>query len=188
MGPIEVLMEEHRVIERMLRIMSEASGQIEAGKEVDVDLFEKTIDFIRNFADRCHHLKEENILYVLIEQRGIPKEGGPIGMMLQEHDIGRDYVRGMDEALRRYKAGDRSQAMVISRNAVGYINLLSQHIMKEDNILYPMGNRVMSDADRKTLLEKFEEVETKEMGQGVHERYHHIIEDLEGKTGHRHQH
>ncbi len=178
--PIEVLMHEHRVIERMLKVLTAASNKAEAG-EVDEELFERAIDFIRTFADRCHHAKEEETFYPLIEQRGIPKEGGPIGMMLQEHDMGRDYVRGMDEALRKFKDGDKSQAGVISRNAAGYINLLSQHIQKEDNILYPMGNRVISDSDREALIERFEELEEKEIGKGVHEKYHRLVEELEAK-------
>ncbi len=180
MDPIEVLMHEHRMIERMLKVLTAVAQKADTD-EVDVDTFEKGIDFIRTFADRCHHAKEEGEFYPLIEQRGIPKEGGPIGMMLQEHDMGRNYVKGMDEALRKFKDGDKSQAGVISRNAVGYINLLSQHIQKEDNILYPMGNRVISDSDREALIERFEELEEKEIGKGVHEKYHLLVEELEAK-------
>ena len=176
-------MHEHRLVERMLNILNEASRKIAAGGDVDVDLFEKAIDFIKTFADRCHHMKEEGELFPTIEQKGIPKEGGPIGMMLHEHSIGRGYVRGMEEALRRYKAGDKSQAQVLVQNARGYANLLAQHIMKEDNILYPMANRVLNDADRKKLDSQFERIEEKEIGEGVHEKYHHRVEELESSAG-----
>jgi len=187
MDPIESLMHEHRMIERLMNVLNESMRRIEAGAEVDVDLFEKAIDFIKNFADRCHHMKEEGELFVIFAQKGIPDQGGPIGMMLNEHHIGRDYVRGMEEGLRRHKSGDRSQAQVLVQNARGYINLLSQHIMKEDNILYPMGNRLLSNADRKKLISRFEEIETEDIGEGVHEKYHHLIEDLENRIGLAHE-
>ncbi|HEY4698768.1 MAG TPA: hemerythrin domain-containing protein [Nitrososphaerales archaeon] len=183
MDPIDALMHEHRMIERLMNVLNESIRRVEAGAEVDVDLFEKSIDFIKNFADRCHHMKEEGELFSIFAQKGIPDEGGPIGMMLKEHHIGRDYVRGMDDGLRRYRAGDKSQAKVLTQNAKGYIDLLSQHIMKEDNILYPMGNRLLSNADRKKLSSRFEEIETVEMGGGVHEKYHHLVDDLENRIG-----
>ncbi len=181
MDPIEVLKNEHTAIERMLKVLIVASQKAETDEELDVDLFEKAIDFIRTFADKCHHAKEEGVLFPLIEERGVPKEGGPIGMMLQEHDMGRSYVRGMVESLRKYKFGDKSQANAVSRNAEGYVNLLSQHIQKENDILYPMGEHVISDSDRETLTKKFEDREENEIGKGVHEKYHHLLEELETK-------
>lgn len=178
MDPIETLMHEHRVIERMLKILEKASEKAEKG-EIDKDLYSKAIDFIRTFADKCHHAKEEGELFPLIEQKGIPKEGGPIGMMLHEHNIGREYVAGMDQGLKAYINGDTTQTNVISRNSLEYVNLLSNHIQKEDNILYPMGNRVLSDNDRESLANRFEEIEESEIGKGIHEKYHHLVEELE---------
>lgn len=183
MDPIESLMHEHRMIERMLNVLNEASRRAETSGELDLYIFEKAVDFIKTFADRCHHMKEEGEFFPLIERKGIPNQGGPIGMMLHEHDIGRGYVRGMEEALRKYKAGDKSQTQVVIQNARGYANLLAQHIMKEDNILYPMGNRVLTEADRKKLAIRFEEIEEKEIGEGVHEEYHHMVEGLETRMG-----
>jgi len=155
MDPIEILIDEHKDIVRLLKVLSKASENVESGSTVDVDVFEKAIDFIRNFADKCHHFKEEGGLFTLLEEKGMPRNGGPIGMMLQEHDIGRNYVKGMSNALNRYKAGDKTQSKELVRNASEYINLLSNHIMKEENILYPMGNRFISEQDRKTLSKKF---------------------------------
>jgi len=181
--PIEVLMDEHRLIERMLKVITTASNRLNSGKEVDMSVFERAVDFIRTFADRCHHRKEEDTLFPTFERRGIPRYGGPIGVMLQEHEMGRRYVRGMVEALEKYKAGDRSQGKVIAENALSYVGLLAQHIPKEENILYPMGDRFITDEDRRRLLERFEEIERKEIGEGVHEHYHHLVEELEGEVG-----
>jgi hemerythrin-like domain-containing protein len=181
MDPTETLMHEHRVIERMLRVLTIASQKAE-NDSLDTDLFEKAIDFIRTFADKCHHSKEEGELFPLFVMKGIPNEGGPIGMMLKEHDIGRSYVKAMEQALLKYGDGDQSQSKVVSQNAQEYINLLSQHIQKEDNILYPMGNRALSDSDRETLNKKFEAIEISKVGKGVHEKYHHLVEDLENRA------
>jgi len=180
MDPIEILMNEHRLIERMLKVLMVAAEQVEV-VEVDSDTFEKAIDFIRNFSDKFHHAKEEGELFPLMESKGIPKDGGPIGMMLQEHDVGRNYVKGMDDALSKYKTGDKSQASEISRNALGFANLLAEHIMKEDNILYPMSNRVISDQEKSSLARRFKEIETKDEGKGVPEKYLNIVNELEKK-------
>tara|TARA_B100000315_G_C14510645_1_gene556782 strand:- start:322 stop:882 length:561 start_codon:yes stop_codon:yes gene_type:complete len=180
MDPIDILMQEHRLIERMLKVLTVIAEQAEV-VEVDIETFEKAIDFIRNFSDKFHHAKEEGELFPLIESKGIPKDGGPIGMMLQEHDVGRNYVKGMDDSLHKYKAGDKSQASEISRNALGFVNLLAEHIMKEDNILYPMGNRVLSDQERISLVKRFKEKEAKEVDKGIPEKYHNIVNELEKK-------
>jgi len=173
-------MHEHRVIERMLKVLTVVAEQAKA-VEIDGETFEKAIDFIRNFADNFHHAKEEGELFPLIESKGIPKDSGPIGMMLQEHDVGRNYVKDMDDSLQKYKAGDKSQATTISRNALGYVTLLAEHIMKEDNILYPMGNRVISDQERIFLVRRFKEIEAKAAGEGVPEKYHNLVNELERK-------
>jgi|TARA_B100002003_G_scaffold137146_1_gene126723 hemerythrin-like domain-containing protein len=179
MGPIDVLMYEHRLIERMLKVLTVAAEHVKV--EADGETFEKSIDFIRNFADKFHHAKEENELFPLIERKGIAKEGGPIGMMLQEHDVGRNYVKGMANSLRKYKTGDKSQTNIIFRNAMDYVNLLKEHIMKEDNILYPMGNRIISDQERSFLVQRFKEIDAKAAGVGVSEKYHNLVNELEKK-------
>jgi len=181
--PVEVLMDEHRLIERILKIVAAASNRLASREEVEVSIFERAIDFIRTFADRCHHRKEEDTLFPVFEQRGIPRQGGPIGVMLEEHEAGRRYVRSMAEALEKYKAGDSSQAEAVVENALSYVELLSQHIPKEDNILYPMGDRLITDEDRRRLIERFEEIEEKEIGEGVHEHYHRLVEELEREIG-----
>lgn len=178
MDPIEVLMAEHRCIERMLKVLTVVAEQVEV--EVDFDSFEKAIDFIQNFSDKFHHAKEEGEFFPLIESKGIPKESGPIAMMLQEHDIGRNYVKGLVDSLSKYKEGDKSQSTAISSNAQGFVNLLAEHIMKEDNILYPMGNQVISDQDRSSLIQRFNEI-AKDAGEGVPEKYHKLVNDLEKK-------
>lgn len=133
--PIAILMEEHRVIERAIRLLHKVAERIDAGTEVDAKVLADLVDFIRNFADRCHHGKEEKILFQTFSEKGIPVEGGPIGVMLIEHEEGRRAARAMAEAAARIKDGDRSKISFFSENAKSYAQLLTQHIYKEDNIL-----------------------------------------------------
>src|SRR5512137_1052010 len=106
MKPTEQLKEEHREIELMLKILEKACKKLESGEKVSPEHLEKIVEFIRVFVDKCHHAKEEDQLFPAMEEAGIPKQGGPIGVMLLEHDMGRESVREMSEVLRKYKSGD----------------------------------------------------------------------------------
>ena len=181
--PIAILMEEHRIIERAIRLLQKVAVSIDSGAKVDTKILAELVDFIRNFADRCHHGKEEKILFQRFSEYGIPVEGGPIGVMLFEHDEGRKLVRAMAEALSKIEEGNWSQSRIFSANAKDYAQLLTQHIYKEDNILYPMGGRLLSEDDRDQIVRRFEAVEREDMGEGVHERYLNLIGELERKVG-----
>lgn len=180
MKPTEVLKEEHRVIERVLGVLEKAATRLERGEQLPKDLFPKAVEFIRGFADRCHHGKEEGSLFPLLERQGIPRQGGPIGVMLFEHEEGRRWVKLMDEAGARYSRGEEGAAKGLIEGARGYSQLLQAHIGKEDHVLFPMADQVLSETDQAGLLERFEAVEREEMGAGVHEHYHHLVEELEG--------
>lgn len=174
-----ILMEEHRGIERMLTIVEAAARRLEQGGEVPPRVFEGAVDFFRGFADRCHHAKEEEELFPTLEERGIPRGNGPVGVMLIEHEQGRQFVRNLAEATHRYAQGDRSAQPLLVRNALGYADLLRQHIAKEDGVLFPLADQVLSADAQQRLVAAFNEIEEKRTGKGEHERYHRLIEELE---------
>jgi hemerythrin-like domain-containing protein len=180
--PTDILTGEHNVIKRMIAVLRKAADQLERGEEVSPEVFRGGVDFIRTFADRCHHGKEQDQLFPVMAQRGVPQEGGPIGVMLIEHDQGRAFTRALAEATEAYAAGDAAAKKEIIRNARGYAELLTQHIHKEDNVLYVMANRVLTQDDQAQLLEEFEAVEAS-MGEGTHEKYTGLVEDLERQFG-----
>ncbi len=176
--PIEILMHEHRVIEKMIDVLISVTRRIEKGESVDVGDLRSITDFISTFADKCHHGKEEGLLFPAMKDRGIPEEGGPIGVMLVEHEEGRAAVRGMREAIELMDKGDPAGSKLFIRNAWRYVNLLIDHIQKEDNILYVMARDVLSHEDMEKLLVQFERVEKEDIGEGVHEKYIELVENL----------
>lgn len=180
MTPTETLKHEHEIILLALAGVEREMGKIRAGSAVDADRIEQMIDFVQNFADRCHHAKEENLLFARMQERGLPVEGGPIGVMLQEHDEGRRLVQAAAEALPRASAGDPSSTSTLTTNLLDYVRLLRVHIDKEDNILYPIADRILTTGDQAELAAAFDRVEAEEMGEGTHERYHQLAHDWAG--------
>ena len=172
-------MDEHRVIERVLCAVEKlATGPVGA-----LDPWKKAIEFIRGFADQCHHFKEEKVLFPAMEAHGIPNEGGPIGMMLMEHEEGRSYVRSMVAALTLVEAKNEAAKESLLKSARAYCRLLREHIQKEDDILFRMADEVIPADAQRALLASFEQHEAEEMGAGAHEKYLKIANDLERATG-----
>ncbi len=172
-------MNEHRVIERMLAILSMASDRMEKGEDIDPKLHSSAVDFLKNFADKCHHGKEEQLLFKKMIERGVSGEVGPIAVMMREHQDGRAHVQTMDRLTKSKMSKDVKEGLIRSSRA--YVDLLSRHIQKEDNMLYPLADQVLDEEDQKELEKGFEEVEQKVMGPGVHERYHKLLEEWEAK-------
>ena len=183
MRPTDTLKAEHRVIERVLAVLNRASDKLARNEPVDAAVFTQSVDFIRNFADRYHHAKEEDSLYRRMGERGFPMDSGPIAVMLAEHEEGRRYVRGLADAAERYGRGDQAAMDEIVHNARGYADLLAQHIQKEDNILYEIADSRLSPADQSDLEQRFEHKEQETIGPGGHERYVALVGQLEQAVG-----
>ncbi|MFN3761749.1 MAG: hemerythrin domain-containing protein [Anaerolineae bacterium] len=173
MRPTETLMHEHQIILTVLDAAAREVRRIQETGEVRAERLEQMVDFFRNFADRCHHAKEEKLLFVRMEERGMPREAGPIGVMLYEHDLGRGYVRAVAEAL-PHVGNDPAARQAVRENLAQYVQLLRDHIYKEDHILYPMADGLLLPEDQRALEEAFERVEREEIGEGVHEKYHEL--------------
>jgi hemerythrin-like domain-containing protein len=179
MEATEILMSEHRVIERVIGSLEQASARLERGEAVRPGFFVDASQFVAGFADGCHHRKEEGVLFKAMEASGMPADSGPIAVMLMEHEQGRQYNRGMRAAAERLAAGDASARADILSNAHGYAALLRQHIQKEDHILFPMADQVISPAAQAQVAEGFEHVEHEDTGEGVHEKYLALADALE---------
>lgn len=178
MKPTEVLKQEHQVILKVLDAAEREAARIGDSHPARMDRIEKMVDFFREFADHCHHAKEEKLLFVKLQERGMVVDGSPIGVMLHEHDQGRRLVGGVAEAVSFAARGDEKALATIAKNLADYAVLLRMHIDKEDNILYVMADDLLSDTDQEELSRAFERVEAEEMEPGTHEKYHQLAHEL----------
>ncbi len=159
MKPTDILKEEHRAIERMLTVLETTVQRMESGDNISPQIIRDAISFIQQFADRCHHGKEETILFSAMEQKGFSREFGPLAVMLSEHDQGRSYVRGMLDALEEHES-KKSEAMPrLAHNARSFVQLLREHIMKEDNVLFVMADQQFTESEQAFLSQEFARVE-----------------------------
>ena len=178
MKPTEVLKHEHQIILAVIGAAEREAQRIRATGAVDADAIAKFVDFFRNFADKCHHAKEEKLLFPKLQERGMPAEGGPIGVMLHEHTEGRNHVSGMADAAAAAGRGDAKGATALASHLSSFANLLRGHIYKEDNILFNIADERLSPADQEALSRAFDDVEKNEIGEGVHEQYHQLAHEL----------
>jgi hemerythrin-like domain-containing protein len=179
MQATDILMSEHRVIERVIASLETAANRLQAGQEVRPGFFMDAADFIKGFADGCHHRKEEGVLFKALQANGMPAGQGPIAVMLSEHEQGRKFTQGMRAAAQGLQAGDASARQSLVKNALGYAALLRQHIQKEDQVLFPMASRIIPVDKQAQVVDDFEKVEHEETGAGVHEKYLALAKALE---------
>lgn len=178
MHAVEILMQEHRVIEKALAVLGVMAERIKGGEAVPREKIAALLDFLKVFADRCHHGKEEGALFPRLDENGVPCPGGPLGMMLCEHIRGRSLRRRMEEALSRLNNDEGARQQFLNA-ACDYIDLLRHHIAKEDKVLFQIARQVLSPDDDASLTGAYERFEREVIGEGVHELYHHLIDELE---------
>jgi hemerythrin-like domain-containing protein len=175
------LRHEHQAILEMLAACEGVTRKIQAGDYPPPEILSGLLEFFQLFADRCHHGKEEDCLFPLLEQKGMAHHAGPIAVMLHEHEQGRALVRQMKSASETYAEGQKDAASLWAQSALGYVTLLRSHIEKEDNVLFVMAERILSESEQAELARKFECVEVEKMGEGTHERLHLRMHELSSK-------
>lgn len=181
MNAIEELMNEHEAVRTTLKILERISrAAAENGKIAYPDHLKQLFDFFTTFVDRCHHSKEEEQLFPALEAVGVSREGGPVGVMLKEHQQGRDLVVKMKNAVRQYENGDKDSSRRFAKHAKAYIMLLDFHIDKENNVLFPMARNHLSDSKLKELKKEFDRIETDKIGTGKHEAFHKMMDTMKG--------
>ena len=178
MRPTEILTDEHRVILAVCDAAEREARAMRAAGATDAERVERMVDFFRNFADRCHHAKEEDLLFVTMAQRGFPTDSGPMVMMLHEHRASRANVAAVADNLAAAAAGDAASVTAVADNLLAYASLLRSHIYKEDNILYPMANQAFSETDQAALAAEFARVERDIIGADVQETYRRVAREL----------
>ena len=148
------LREEHQWILKVTGAL-EAIFDREPDEGLNFHGIEDCVSFIRLFADACHHGQEEDLLFPELEARGMPRDAGPIAVMLQEHEMGRAYVGHMRKALPMAREGDPDARNILINAGRGYIQLIRAHIMKEDNVLFNMADQLVTGGDCDKLCQKY---------------------------------
>lgn len=173
------LRDEHEGIRTMLRIMEVIRKQAQNSGNFDKAHFAAILEFLKVFVDQCHHAKEEELLFPALEAAGVPKDGGPIGVMLHEHALGRELVKTMEASFNALsKNGGQSALQEVSHHTEEYIALLSGHIDKESGILFDMADHMLSEMKQRELHEAFEKIEEERIGAGKHEAFHKLLHTL----------
>lgn len=179
MKATQQLKDEHEGIKVMLSILEQISRQLEVIGSLNKEHFEGIIEFLKVFVDKCHHGKEEDLLFPALMAVGVPKEG-PIAVMLYEHEMGRNYIMAMSKAYAEYLAGDKSSSKDIIQNVHGYISLLREHIDKENDVLFVLADSRLPKKKQEELFEGFETIEEERIGIGKHEEFHGLLDKLRG--------
>jgi hemerythrin-like domain-containing protein len=182
MRATEILSQEHRIIEQVLSAVDVLADQAHRTQSLDGQSATQAVDFIRNFADRCHHAKEEDLLFKAMEAAGFARDSGPLAVMLHEHEQGRSFVRQMVAAADEAGRGVAGSIDTFVEAAWSYTELLRSHIQKEDGVLYPMADRALSAEAQAELLVGFERVEAAHAS-GTHERYIRSARELAQRFG-----
>lgn len=175
------LRNEHEGIEIAIQVLDTIAGELEAQHDVSIDDLEQIVDFLKTFADKCHHSKEEDLLFPALEKAGVLVAGGPIGVMLDDHTKGRDFIRTMGDSLPKIKQNDIPARNEFAAAAHGYAGLLRDHISNENTILFVIAEQKLTPKEHETLSEGFERIEQERIGPGVHERYHKLLDELNEK-------
>jgi hemerythrin-like domain-containing protein len=182
MDPIQVLMDEHRQIERVMASLLTFVNEVKTKRLTDrhEDL-ERFAEFLRDFADRTHHGKEEDILFRIMVEGGFPRDGGPIAVMLAEHQEGRARVRILKEIAENPAPWGSAEREKIENSVAVFVTVLRQHIQKEDNILYPMARAHLSAELMAEITRQFLTFQNKEKERGDLDRLWNLGRALEKK-------
>lgn len=178
MRATEVLRDEHRVVERVLETLEKVTDRLQAGKTVSTEVLEDSLDFLNNFVDRHQHAKEENGLFPTLGAVGGIQERHLIDRLLVEHDEGRGYLDALSRSMDGYRRHDEAAATELVNSARGYAALLREHVVREEQMLFPAADRLLSEEAQNELGARFDRIDSENIGAGVHERYHQMVDTL----------
>jgi hemerythrin-like domain-containing protein len=165
----QVLREDHEAILNVLRILDKMISVNTKEEFVLLQYYDEFTYFLKIFAEKCHHEKEENYLFRELVDKGVDSESGPIRMMLEEHNQGREYIALMNKSL---ESKDLAEFNIVVRK---YFNLLKDHLEKENNVLFVMVDQLLDESEQDSLLEKFKKHEESVIGYGDHENFKSMI-------------
>ncbi len=174
--PTEELEHEHHIIQQVVGGMAALIEKLESGKEIDPAVLTDLSEFLQTFGDTCHHGKEEEYLFKLLEKKGVPVSGCPLAVLLHEHEKGRKLMGDLklDSELYRRTPSEGREGLINTLRKL--VELYPSHIWKEDYLLFPMTEKLLSESEQKELSAQFAKHEA-----GIGTDVHHGFEQLAGR-------
>lgn len=170
------LMIEHRLIERLIHVLGRALRVIEVTGSLDPAFVDLAVDFIRTYADRTHHGKEEGILFRALETRSLSERDRRVmAELVEEHRHGRGVTKALVEANDRYRGGDRAALSAVAAQLRALTDFYPRHIEKEDEVFFPACRAYFSEKEDAALLAEFLEFDRSM----IHEKYRAVVGSLE---------
>ena len=178
MKATQILMQEHLLIQEVLDALERGAQKLGSGEDTPKDFFMEAADFIRGYADDTHHRKEEGVLFKALAQHGFSPDAGPVAVMLSEHEEARRLTQTITDLAQELHRGDQGAREDLIMYALAYVRHLRQHIMKENNILFPMADRAVPADDAARIEADFARVERDEIGPGAQRKYEALAHKL----------
>jgi hemerythrin-like domain-containing protein len=178
-----ILRSEHEVILDVLAALESISRTAAAGAGLDHLSAQQALDVLCGLGDRCHHGKEEQLFFPALAAHGLPRDVGPLAVMMGEHDQGRALLARMVDALAESKQSKFGAEPRFAIAGTAYVELMRDHIAKENGVLFPMGDGMLSETEQTALSSAFERFEHADMGAGAHERFLGIASELCSRLG-----
>jgi hypothetical protein len=175
----DFLIAEHELIERAMAVLKSNLEELPAGDHLQIG---RALDFLMEFGDKIHNRKEEEFLFPLMQARGIPSQGGPLGVMLMEHQAERQLLQQMSAGLAGLGKVAPEVISKFRREGLEYLKIRAEHIWKENDILYPMARQVMREGDAEKLLEECRKINLEAYGPEAWEKFTTMVAEVEGGT------
>lgn len=181
MAAIEILLDEHRLISRMVNVLTILHKRLESEDQVDVKVLTDVVDFFRMFADKNHHAKEEDALFPALERRAVNPEGCTIQSLKSEHEQARILTMTLTDSIGEYKAGGPTAKNKIYTAIGKSIELYNDHIWRENILLFPKAEEALQESDLNDVTRGYGEIE-KRLGTGFRSKYEQLVDALEKVT------
>ena len=179
----DALEREHKVIQKAVAVMAQIVTQLEFRHAVSADVLRELLQFMREFSDQCHHGKEESFFFPYLESKGVPSTGCPLSALKGEHVKSRQLLDDLNSAAAAYINDAERGRLTLIQVLQSLVALYPAHIWKEDYLLFPMANKILSEGDQELLLSQFEKAE-EVLGTNAHERFESLANALSEKIDH----
>ncbi|MDD5759702.1 MAG: PAS domain-containing protein [Desulfobulbaceae bacterium] len=175
----DYLVAEHELIERCMAVLKNCLEAIELSAEVNTTQLGRAIDFLLQFGDKIHNAKEEKCLFPRMGKKGVPVEGGPLGVMLMEHEAERNLLTKMQALLPGFADLSFTDRLHFKEEGMEYLKIRADHIWKENDVLYPMGRRVLTEGDNQELLTEFSQINREAYGDQAFAQFQAMTTEVE---------